>query len=211
MAADTYKDFNDLTQHEVLNIDYKLSIRDTGSPVTIIAPHGGKIEPRTSDIVKNIAREGYNYYCFEGIKERNNGRLHLTSHRFDEPKAIQIISKSRVVIAIHACTGSDGMVYAGGLNKALTNRIAWELEVRGISVRKGHSRFQGLNPKNICNRGATQKGVQLEIMRDLRDDLKKVHVISDAIRAALIKNQSTTDRTEFKRHLPAKMHSLHDG
>ena len=198
MATDTYKDFNDLTQHEVLNIDYKLSIRDTGSPVTIIAPHGGKIEPRTSDIAKNIARKGYNYYCFEGIKESHNGRLHITSHRFDEPKAIQIISKSRVVVAIHACTGNDGRVYAGGLDKALIKRIACELQFRGINVRKGDSRFQGSNPNNICNRGATKKGVQLEIMRDLRDDLTKVRVISDAVRAALIKNQSTTDRTEFK-------------
>lgn len=211
MAADTYKNFNHLAQHEVLNIDYKLSIRDTGSPVTIMAPHGGKIEPRTSDIAKNIARKGYNYYCFEGIKEINNGRLHITSHRFDEPNAIQIISKSRIVVAIHACTGNDGMVYAGGLDKALINCIAWELKARGINVRKGHYQFQGSNPKNICNRGATKKGVQLEIMRDLRDDLKKVRVISDAVRVALRKNQSITDRTEFKWHLPAKKHSLRDG
>ena len=41
---------------------------------------------------------------------------------------------------------------------------------------------------------------QLEIMRDLRDDLTKVRVISDAVRAALIKNQPITERTEFKRY-----------
>jgi len=33
-----------------------------------------------------------------------------------------------------------------------------ELESRGIIVPKGHGRFKGLNPDNICNRGANKKG-----------------------------------------------------
>ena len=60
MSKDTYNRFDDLIKHEVLDIDYKISIHDVGSPITIIAPHGGKIEPRTSDIAKHIAKTNYN-------------------------------------------------------------------------------------------------------------------------------------------------------
>ena len=112
--ADTYKSFNELMIHEEANNDYRISMSDVESKITIIAPHGGKIEPKTSAIAKQIAKERYNYYCFEGTKRDNNGRLHVTSHNFDEPNAVKLISKSDIVVAIHACTGNSGTVYLGG-------------------------------------------------------------------------------------------------
>ena len=186
MAKDKYSSFDELQNHEAPDKDYQLYICDAGSRVTIIAPHGGKIEPRTSDLAKRIARENYNCYCFEGLKEKNNACLHITSHHFDEPEATKLLSKSGVVVAIHACTGTAGLVHIGGLDKELANLIARELEDRGIGASIDHPRFQGSNPDNICNRGATGKGVQLEITRDLRDDLETVKVIAQAVRAALI-------------------------
>ena len=186
MAHDTYSSFEELQDHETLDEDYTLSLRDAGSRVTIIAPHGGKIEPRTSDLARRIAGENYNFYCFEGIKENDNARLHITSHRFDEPRAIKLVSKSELVVAVHACTGTAGLVHIGGLNKKLGSMIARELQNRNIGVSNDHPRFQGSNPANICNRGATGIGVQLEVTRDLRDDLNKVKVIARAVRAALL-------------------------
>ena len=62
MKGDVYHNFVELKMHETLNKDYIISISDVGSPVTIIAPHGGKIEPRTSDLTRLIAEENYNYY-----------------------------------------------------------------------------------------------------------------------------------------------------
>ncbi len=185
MANDRYSGFDELKCHETLGKDYTLSLRDTGSRVTIIAPHGGQIEPRTSDLAKRIAGENFNFYCFEGIKAHGNACLHLTSHRFDEPAAIELVSRSEVVVAVHACTGNAGLVHIGGLNKKLARMIAGELQEREIGVSNDHPRFQGSNPDNICNRGATGIGVQLEITRDLRDDLKKVKVIARAVRTAL--------------------------
>ncbi len=187
MANDTYRCFAELKNHEKHNKDYKISISNVGSRITIIAPHGGNIEPGTSDITRKIATESFNYYCFEGIKEENNGCLHITSHNFDEPLAVKLISRSHIVVAIHACTGNERFVFLGGLDKVLKEVIANELESRGVMVPKGHGRYKGLNPDNICNRGATKKGVQLEITRGLRDDLIKRQLISDAVRAALIK------------------------
>jgi phage replication-related protein YjqB (UPF0714/DUF867 family) len=187
MARDTYSCFAELKNHEEQNKDYKISISDVGSRITIIAPHGGKIEPGTSDIAKQIAAERFNYYCFEGIKTEKNGRLHITSHNFDEPMAVQLISRSQIVVAIHACTGNERLVFLGGLDEMLKEVIANELESGGIIVPKGHGKFTGLNPDNICNRGANKKGVQLEITRGLRDDLIKRQLISEAVQVALTK------------------------
>jgi len=185
MANDRYSCFDELQRHETLGRDYTLTVRDAGSRVTIIAPHGGKIEPRTSDLARNIAGENYNYYCFDGIKAKDNAGLHITSHRFDEPGAVELVSRSDVVVAVHACTGNAGRVHIGGLNIILGGLIAKELQSREIGVSNDHPRFQGSNPDNICNRGATGIGVQLEVTRDLRDDLKKVKTIARAVRAAL--------------------------
>ena len=52
MAHDRYSSFKELQRHETLDKDYTLSFRNTGSRVTIMAPHGGKIEPRTSDLAR---------------------------------------------------------------------------------------------------------------------------------------------------------------
>ena len=190
MANDRYSCFDELLRHETLGRDYTLTVRDAGSRVTIIAPHGGNIEPRTSDLARKIAGEIYNYYCFEGIKQKDNAGLHITSHRFDEPGAITLVSKSDVVVAVHACTGNAGRVHIGGLNHKLGSMIAEQLQDRGIAVSNDHPRFQGSNPDNICNRGATGIGVQLEVTRDLRDDLEKVKVIARAVRAALLTRTS---------------------
>jgi len=191
--ADTYKSFDELKIHEEVNKAYRISMSDVGSKITIIAPHGGKIEPKTSDIAKQIATEKYNYYCFEGMKRDNNGRLHVTSHNFDEPNAVKLISKSDIVVAIHACTGNSGTVYLGGTDQILKNNIADELETKGVNISKDHPRFQGSNPDNICNLGKRKKGVQLEISRDLRDDRKKIGLISEAVIAALIRIQGAQE------------------
>ena len=52
-------------------------------------------------------------------------------------------------------------------------------------VAKQNSKYRGVNPKNICNRGATGKGVQLEISRGLRDDLKKVQFLAESVHMVL--------------------------
>ncbi|MCP4626670.1 MAG: poly-gamma-glutamate hydrolase family protein [bacterium] len=185
MAKDTYNNFKDLKQKEKRNQDYGISICNIGSPVTIIAPHGGKIEPQTSYIANRIAGDKFNFYGFEGIKPNNNRCLHITSHKFDEPQALNLIAGSRIVLAIHACTDSKALVYPGGRDEELVTVIVKALKAAGITVADRNAKYQGLNSKNICNRGVTGKGAQLEISRGLRDDLDSVHTLCDAIHAAL--------------------------
>ena len=185
MAKDTYKSFDELTSHEEIDRDYKIWVSDVESPITVMAPHGGRIEPRTSYIARKIARDKFNCYCFEGIKADNNGCLHITSHNFDEPQALELIARSQYVVTVHACTDKESRVYLGGLDKRLIAVISGRLKARGIVRASTHAKYPGLNPDNICNRGVGRKGVQLEVSRGLRDDLKQVDILAAAIHAAL--------------------------
>ena len=185
MAQDTYLNFNDLDANEDLDKDYRITIADVGSPVTIMAPHGGRIEPKTSYIARNIARSRFNCYCFEGIKPDNNRCLHITSHNFDEPQALQLVSRSQMVVAVHACTDVAAKVYPGGRHEGLINFITSQIAAAGIEVANRNEKYPGLNPNNICNRSASGRGVQLEISRGVRDDKEMVDRFCDAVYGAL--------------------------
>ena len=183
MGKDKYSDFKTLAVNETLNIDYQILIQDLGADITIVAPHGGLIEPKTSLITKLIAGDTFNYYCFEGIKDKNNQDLHITSHRFDEPKALDLISSSDIIITIHACKDIEDTIYVGGCFKELTCNIQNTLGKFKISKQK--NKFAGTHPDNICNKGRRKRGVQLEISRGLRDDFQKIFSISTSIRKIL--------------------------
>lgn len=172
MAPDRYVNFAKLSTNETLNRDYKKCVIKKANPVAIIAPHGGKIELGTSEIVKAIAGEKYSSYCFEGIKSKGNSILHITSTNFDEPDCVQIISDCKVVVAIHGCKGNDNTVYLGGLDDKLRGAIERELNAAGFKTgRHPNDKLQGTSSNNICNRGALKKGVQLELSRNLRDEI----------------------------------------
>ncbi len=181
---DKYSDFKSLAASEMAEQDYRIRIQDIGSHVTVIAPHGGRIEPKTSFIAKQVAGNKYNYYCFEGIKEKNNQDLHITSHRFDEPGAIDLVGASEIVIAIHACKEKDDIIFIGGCFKELISAIRTALEKLNVLVLK-HSKLSGTHPENICNKGKGKEGVQLEISRGLRDNVTKLVLISKATQVAL--------------------------
>ena len=185
MAKDTYTGFEDLKSREKINRDYRIWASDVGSPITVMAPHGGRIEPRTSYIARAIAGDKFNCYCFEGIRAVNNGRMHITSCNFDEPQALRLIARSQTVITVHACTDRQSRVYLGGLDERLIAVIADRLKARSIAAEMSRSRYPGLNPANICNCGAARKGAQLEVSRGLRDDLSQVALMAAATHGAL--------------------------
>lgn len=133
------------------------------------APHGGGIEPGTSEIARAIAEEDFDLYLFEGIlPDHNYTRLHVTSHNFDEPRCLEIISICDIVLAIHGCDDSYSQVLLGGRDANLKAAIARALELASIDcLLEGHP-FQGRGLQNICNRGRSGRGVQIELPRKLR-------------------------------------------
>lgn len=185
-----YKNFEELRNRELEGEDYQIRFYLRDERVLIMAPHGGKIEPTTSMIAEAIAGENYSFYSFEGLKEEGNGILHIESHLFDEPRALQAIKKADVVITIHGqLNHREGFIMVGGLNVELRSGIRRLLETAGFQTRTPTEGLQGIDPENICNRGRLKGGVQLEISRKMRDSLKtdqeKLRTFAEAIRKAI--------------------------
>ena len=169
---DKYANYDELCTREELNKDYRISWRRGETNSIIIAPHGGNIEPGTTELADAIAGKTHSFYAFEGIKPTTNRDLHITSTSFDEPQGIHLVQESIHVLALHGCTGLDQMVYIGGLDAALKESIQKKLVQSGFKTGEhDNPELQGINPYNICNRGKKGQGVQLELSAGLRKNM----------------------------------------
>lgn len=194
---DRYNGFEELEANELVGVDFQILVEDRGSPVAIIAPHGGRIEPVTSEIAAAVAGDTLSFYAFEALRPAGErGSLHISSARFDEPQALAIVGKAQTVVAIHG--RADGMdpltVSVGGRDMALGNEIAAGLNAAGFAAAiPTQTHLAGLAPMNICNRTASGKGVQIEIPRTLRDRLKassgKLAEFCDSIRTQVLRHR----------------------
>lgn len=166
--TDTYTNFADLAAHERDGVDYRIRLQSRPG-VAIVAPHGGGIEPGTSEIAEAVAGTNFAFYSFEGLLSLDNRRLHITSTRFDEPRAMSLIAKATTVVTIHGEGSSNEVVYIGGRDEILGSRMTAALRKAGFDVRI-HPRkdLQGLGRDNICNRGKSGVGVQLELSAGIR-------------------------------------------
>jgi phage replication-related protein YjqB (UPF0714/DUF867 family) len=171
---DEFQNFEDLSRSMSVGIDFRIVCQDKGpgNPL-IIAPHGGRIESVTSDIAKIAAGEDFGFYLFEGLRSSGNGRLHITSSHFDEPTALRMAARASVIVAIHGRQDMDDAetVYMGGLDHSLAEAISERLNSAGFRSRTDDHPFPGKNRFNICNRGGTRAGAQLEIPHTLRRHL----------------------------------------
>lgn len=168
---DMYSSYFDLAKRQVEGEAYRVTcVSKPSSSVAIIAPHGGKIEPKTSEIASSVAGENFNLYLFEGLlPDDNYAKLHLTSNNFDEPRCLSLIARCDTVVAIHGCGGFQPEVLLGGRNNALKLTMAEALRIATFKVRiHGHA-FQGDGRENICNRGRTGEGLQIELTRGFRN------------------------------------------
>jgi phage replication-related protein YjqB (UPF0714/DUF867 family) len=186
----SYRSFEELSQHEVEGQDYRIRIELRDPRVLILAPHGGKIEPMTSEISGAIAGMDYSFYSFEGLKADGNSVLHVESHLFDEPRALKAAEKADVVITVHGQMNQrDEFVMAGGLDTDLRLEIERQLEAAGFRARPPTEGLMGTDPLNICNRGKSGQGVQLEVSRKVRDllrnDADRLRVFAEAVRRAV--------------------------
>lgn len=175
MTTDRYSTFADLAASERLGIDYQIHVRARSARVAIIAPHGGCIEPGTLEIAATIAGDTLSFYAFEALRPSGKrGSLHITSSRFDEPGALALVGGAQKVVAVHGRANGSGpyTVWVGGLDAALRDRIAARLTTAGfVASVVASGSLAGRDPANICNRGATGAGVQLELPRTLRNQL----------------------------------------
>ncbi len=169
---DKYANFAELKQAENEGEDYVILYRRANSEFAIIAPHGGGIEPGTIDIADALSGSDHTFYAFKGIKKTGNKILHITSNRYDEPIGLKISQNAFVVISVHGCHDTKEMVFIGGKNETLKEKIMYALRAAGFSaVISEVPGLRGISPENICNRCSSGKGVQLEISRGLREKM----------------------------------------
>lgn len=190
--ADRYRSFAALDAEQRRGIDYCVRLHDRGTAIVVIAPHGGGIEPGSSEIAMAIARNDYSFYAFEGLRpDRPHRDLHITSIRFDEPEGLALISAADTAVAIHGRVDGDKprTIWAGGRADGLRDAIASSLVASGFHTTNIDGGLAGREAANICNRGASRAGVQLEIPRTIRDNLRcdetALQRFSDAVRHAL--------------------------
>jgi phage replication-related protein YjqB (UPF0714/DUF867 family) len=163
---DIYRNFCELARMEDRD-SFSIHHKHRLGTNVIIAPHGGGIEPGTSELAEAIAGDDLSFYTFDGRKKIDNEALHITSTRFDEPDCLRLLDKSPTCIAIHGEGSANEVVFLGGLNRVMAGRIRVSLQSRGFKV-DIHTRLQGTDPENICNCGKTRRGVQLELSKGLR-------------------------------------------
>ena len=124
-------------RHE--RFDDTLARTDDVPKTTILAPHGGGIEPGTSELCLAVAGDHpaslpqipaagvtYDYWMFEGLRDSGNPELHVTSTGCDDGVAVSLCAGSLNALALHGfqprppdMSEDDQVVLAGGANTIL--------------------------------------------------------------------------------------------
>ncbi|WBK01018.1 poly-gamma-glutamate hydrolase family protein [Methylocystis parvus] len=192
--ADQYQSFAALAAREIEGVHYRVHVAERPSPIAVVAPHGGWIEPGTSHVATAIAGADYSLYRFDSLARRaRENTMHITSTRFDEPRALALIAASEIVLAIHGRRNGDdnAAIWVGGRHEALRDEICAALSEGGFTAKavgEGHP-LSGCDPANICNRGRSGAGVQIEMPKALRLELlfarPRLALLAKAVRAGL--------------------------
>lgn len=85
-----------------------------------------------------------------------------------------LLGRTNRVVTMHGEESDDDGegVFVGGMDVGLGKSIGALLMAQGFDVRKHPDpNLQGLDPRNICNRGTAGAGVQLELSRAVRETL----------------------------------------
>ena len=166
---DTYHDFAELATNTEEGRDFCVRFQNRPGATVVIAPHGGGIEPGTSEIAEAIAGDELSFYVFEGNRQSGNQELHITSTRFDEPRCIALVTASPRAIAVHGEDSGEETAFLGGRDEAVLNRLRDSLVAEGFNVHTHkNSALQGRDKANICNRAQSTRGVQMELSNGLR-------------------------------------------
>jgi phage replication-related protein YjqB (UPF0714/DUF867 family) len=163
-VGDQYRTFEELAVRERESVDYQIRVHARHSVIAILAPHGGKIEPGTSELAEYLAGEDFSFYAFEGIRSGNNGRLSLPLDRFEEPECARLLSRCGLAVVIQAMLGKNREVKLAGAHATLREQLGGVLKAAGFEVLDDEC---PTNPFELCNRPGP--GVRIGVSRKLRD------------------------------------------
>lgn len=181
------KSIVDLERNSKRDKDYEIvSWYRPGKPM-IIAVHGGNIESGSGELAEMVAGRDWSLYHFKGITAPDydgeilqSGYMHLTSHKFSEPLALEMTKKAPVCLSLHGFPAKKHKVdfCVGGKNEKLRKEIVKELSKkfpRYKSCELCCPPYLGMHDENIVNR-CKKFGVQIEMSPKVR---RKIMFSSD--------------------------------
>ncbi len=182
--------------------DYSTSVTERSGDVVVVSIHGGLIEPLSSEVADTMASKyGWSRYDFDAHgtstclgKLSNFDKLHITATGFDDPQAVNLVSRYKKAVAIHGYDDSrgnkKGTICVGGANST-------QIQAFISAVNQNKSRFTGYSLNavnaasgkvgagadctgltgtarlNLVNRVAGgQGGLQLEMSNAIKADLQ---------------------------------------
>lgn len=172
MTGPPYTSFYDL-QAERPPTDWRITAVNRHTPLLVAGIHAGGIEAGCTEVVLGVAGvdmagEQYSSYLFEGLLSSGNSVLHIPSINFDEPMCLWMLSQCMRVISIHGASGSTPMVYVGGRDALVRDRVISYLNLAGFPAQLAASGLDGGDPANIVNRGLSGMGTQVELSTAFR-------------------------------------------
>jgi phage replication-related protein YjqB (UPF0714/DUF867 family) len=142
----------------------------------LVAPHGGGIEPGTSELLRAISELGdWAWYEFAGfLRTGNHEALHIASTLFDEPTLLTLLPRTNFVVTLHGASEiHDQVAYVGGSWNAgcetMTAIINATKATHGIHALEAPAHLGGAEPTNLTNRGRLGYGIQMEFSRGARN------------------------------------------
>lgn len=167
---DTFKSLASLKQSLNEGQDFSISVVDRDSRVTVVSPHGGKIEPGTSELARALAERGYNLFDFQALSDNAGRTGHVTSTNFRDARLTSLLNKSTVCVSFHRMRDRHRTIYLGGKNQRLKEIAARSLKEAGFRCTTDPPRLKGVESDNFVNL-AQDKGLQVEIPVLLADSL----------------------------------------
>ena len=178
-------------RHELF--DDSLARTGEGAKTVIIAPHGGGIEPGTSELCLAVAGYHpamlpetppagvtYDYWMFEGLRPSDNDVLHVTSTGCDDPIALSLCGGALHALSLHGFRldpGDAHNVLIGGLaDETLREAVRDALNIASADFKavlpgEGDGELDGNTHCNIVNRTQLGAGIQLELSLPLRQSM----------------------------------------
>jgi phage replication-related protein YjqB (UPF0714/DUF867 family) len=177
------RSYNEILQRNLVrDRDFRVAFGDANiEKCLLVAPHGGGIEPGTSEIMRTVAElGGWAWYEFAGyLRGGNKEALHIASTEFDEPTLLALLPQTEVVATFHGSDeGGKAVVDVGGKWKlgrqATIEAINESFDAHGIRAvdateDRDKEHISGLNGSNITNRGRRAEGIQMEFSRAARN------------------------------------------
>lgn len=165
--GEPYRSFAELSAQMPEGIAFDRVAVNRESAVAVVVPHGGNLEPGTSEMGRLIADNKLSLYSFESRLPEEDLRLHITSARFDDPLCVEIVVGSLLVLAVHGTLYEPEAIFVGGKATLQCRQLIEALRERDVPVYYDQL-HPGAHSLNVCNRGRRAEGVQVEVSRGIR-------------------------------------------